>query len=163
MSKGVIREHLERPALKWCKILNIYSSSLFFYLEKAYTVTLCKISFFLFGTIKVISKHLIGIVISNLRGTIVGVVVVCRLLKPSRDWGLGWIDIQEYHICVRLLNCIWILITLSLVILPIVPCDSNAWTGSNFNRPRKSVVVDVVHIRLYASYSARFSRHIYHF
>ena len=117
----------------------------------------------LFGTIKVIPEHLIGIIISNLRGTIVGVVVVCRLLKPSRDWGLGRINIQEYHICVRLLNCIWILITLGLVILPIVPCDTNAWTGSHFHRPRKSVVVNVVHIRLYASYSARFSRHIYQF
>ena len=110
-----------------------------------------------------VPEHLVRVIICDTRRRIVCVIVVCRLLEPSRNWRLGRIDIQEYHIRITLLDCVWILITLGLVVLPIISCDSNAWTGSHFHRARKSVIVNVVDIRLYASYSARFSRHTYHF
>ena len=113
----------------------------------------------LFGTIKVVPKHLVRVVIWNLRRAIVGVIVVCRLFESRRDWRLGRIDVQEHHVRVALLDSVWILVALGLVVLPIVPCHSDARTSSHFHRPRKSVVVDMVHIRLDSSYSARFSRH----
>ena len=116
----------------------------------------------LFGTIKVVPEHLVRVIICYFWRTVVGIIIVCRLLKPSRDWGLGRIDIQEHHIRITLLNCVWILVTLGLVILPVISSHTNAWSCSHFHRSWKSVVVNMVHVRLYASYFAGFAGHNIH-
>jgi len=117
----------------------------------------------LFGTIKVVPKHLVGIGICNFGGTVVSVVVVCRLFETRRDRRLWRIYVQEDHIRITLFHRVWILVALGLIILPIISRYSYTWTSSHFHRSRKCVVVDMIHIRLDASYSSRFARHIHTF
>ena len=116
----------------------------------------------LFGTVKVVPEHLVWIVICNTWRTIVRVIVICRLLETGWYWGLGRINIQEHHIRITLLNCVWILVTLGLVILPVISSHTNAWSCSHFHRSWKSVVVNMVHVRLYASYFSGFAGHNIH-
>ena len=109
-----------------------------------------------------VPEHLVWIVICNTWRTIVRVIVVCRLFETCRDWCLGRIDIQEHHVRITLLDCVWILVTLGLVILPIIPCHTNAWSCSHFHWSWKSVIVNMVNIRLYVSYFAWFAGHNIH-